>query len=759
MMQWLLFVQYVSNLNNKVLLTIFMLFCCGVSLTAQEIHSGQSTLSIVDLGAEQFGLKLSRNGLLTVYEQHSPLAVEVVTSDTHSVYYYGAYTSMESLENGIYRCNGHLVSPNGSIFGFEDIYQKSTGNGIFEVNRTVTVKRVGKGDIGFSTQMAFQRSELSSMNDYDFFAPAIWYKENSYVSDNALAADLNENGFWFREDRMPMPVFMLYQKDNGATFSVFHKNADGETFLGEDGLPRIIDGRMKFAAMGMENSHQPLVGMVYPGTEGDRTGIWGMSSEERTALRAHPVELGYEQKYEMAFSLHHELDYPKALKNTWQKYYALSVPKLYEVDLSEVYNDQIGVLKRYWKEIKGTAGLPFRIKLNGQIESHLDYNFNMGFVGQQTGNAYLLIREGLNTEDDELLSKGEQMIKFWVDNGIMPSGIPRTWYDPYPQTWRNDYPTHMRVVGDGMSGILAAWNQERKNGRDKPEWLAACKKVADWLSTIQNKDGSFYQQYNFNTGALVNSSKNNTSNIIPFLVDLYFITGIQKYRQMVLRAGEFVFEDVYKNYKYAGGAADNPNITDKESASMALRAFLAIYDMEKQNKWLDAAQQTAHFYQTWVFSWEVPLPKNDPKMVFPNDREVTGLSQIATGNNGADTYAAIDAFNFYRLYLYSGDQQLLHFSKLLLRNTKQYMNWDDGDPIEGMAPGFLGEAVNVTIPRGHGVGFFLPWQIYNMLEPMILISDVFQIKGYDIETVESISELIKRERHQAYSDTHGLIKL
>src|SRR5690606_32240136 len=142
----------------------------------------------------------------------------------------------------------------------------------------------------------------------------------------------------------------------------------------------------------------------------------------------------------------------------------------YPVDLDEVYRQQIGVLDNYWREINGTAGVPFRILLNGAVEAESDYNWNMGFVGQQLANASLMIRDaGLNGDADRL-EKGEKMVDYWVANSMSRMGIPRTWYDPLPQTWRPE-PKHLRVVGDGMSGLLGAWNFRKKQGAEKSAWL------------------------------------------------------------------------------------------------------------------------------------------------------------------------------------------------------------------------------------------------------------------------------------------------
>jgi gliding motility-associated-like protein len=584
--------------------------------------------------------------------------------------------------------------------------------------------------------------------------PSVWYKDNKDVSPRALASDLTDNDYWFREDRLPLPVVMLRQKDNGVTFSVFHKDADGTTFKSEDGLNRVIDGRMKFASVGLHNNKQPLIGMLYPGTEGERTGIFGMANSRRWAYRSHPVQLNYIQNYSAALRLSKENDYISALKNTWNTYYKIQNPDYYNVDLTKVYDQHIAILDKYWRSINNSAGVPFRIKVGG-VAVDADYNWDMGFVGQEIPNASLMIREALKSNKADLKSKGEQMVDFWAEKSLPQSGIPRTWYDPYPQTWRQ-IPTHMRTLGDGMNGMLWAWNFEKKKGVDKKNWLKMAAKVADWLISVQNIDGSFYQQYDFNNSTVTNNTKNNTSNVLPFLVDMYNITGTEKYKQTALKAGDFIYTEIYQNFRYAGGAADNPNVPDKEAVSMALRAFLALYDIDKDSRWLDASKQAAYYYQTWVYAWPVPIPADDEGTIFPKGRQVTGLSAIATANNAADTYAAVDAFNIYRVYLYSGDESLLNFSKLLLQNTKQYVNWDTANPIHGFAPGFLGEAMTIIIPRGHGVDYYLPWQTFNLLEPMVLFEDVFG--SYNMASLQNMSMTERKAAQDKYSLNRGFEK-
>jgi len=671
----------------------------------------------------QYGMAITLNDGTSTYAQATPLLVQVIPENGQTYWAQAAYQSITET-GGQLLAKGELRTNNGSVLQFTDTYQSQDDCGCFIASRQVEVSSAGAGDAGFATRLALQQPEVNSIRAYDVMVPAVWYKQNEYVSAHALASNLNDNYYWFREDRLPLPLVMLRNRSNGATFAVYHHHPNGSTFKEEDGLNRIIDARIQFAALGLENKEQPLVGLTFPGSEGERTGVYGMSTEKRWAWRGHPMQVGFVQKYEVALSLTKQADYPTALKNTWATGYRLSNPAVYPVDLQAVYRQQINVLDHYWKEINGTAGVPFRILLNGLVESEADYNWDMGFVGQQLANASLLIRAGGQTNHTSLLEKGEKMVDFWATHSLSAIGIPRTWYDPIPQSWRSDA-THMRVLGDGMNGLLWAWNFRKKQGVDKTAWLAFATQVADWLLTIQNGDGSFFQQYNYQTGAVVNNTKNNTSNVIPFLVDLYLITGKQTYRDAALKAGDFIYQQTHEPFHYAGGAADNPNVPDKESASMALRAFMALHDLDKTDRWLAAALQAAYYYQTWVYAWDVPIPADDNRAVFPASRSITGTSAIATANNAADTYAAIDAFNYFRLYLYSHDEQLLKQATLLLNNTKQFMNWDTGNNIPKIAPGLLGEAFTVTIPRGHGVNYFLPWQTFNLLEPLVLLQDVF----------------------------------
>ena len=179
----------------------------------------------------------------------------------------------------------------------------------------------------------------------------------------------------------------------------------------------------------------------------------------------------------------------------------------------------------------------------------------------------------------------------------------------------------------------------QQQGQDWPEWLAFCRRYGDWLVQAQNPDGSFSREYGFD-GQAIDRSTDTTDQPIRFLCDLFLATGDARYKQTALRAGEFCLRSVHDAYAYVGGTPDNPNVMDKEAGMMALDAFLSLHDLTADPRWLAAAVQAADYSETWVYCWNIPVPDGDPKVIFPKNRTTVGLSLIAAGHSGADTYMA-----------------------------------------------------------------------------------------------------------------------
>ncbi len=75
------------------------------------------------------------------------------------------------------------------------------------------------------------------------------------------------------------------------------------------------------------------------------------------------------------------------------------------------------------------------------------------------------------------------------------------------------------------------------------------------------------------------------------------------YLRSALRAGEWSYEHQYRLFEYRGGPCDTSDILDKESGIYAMFAFIALYDVTDDRKWLEAAQGAADYAETFTFVW------------------------------------------------------------------------------------------------------------------------------------------------------------
>ena len=130
-------------------------------------------------------------------------------------------------------------------------------------------------------------------------------------------------------------------------------------------------------------------------------------------------------------------------------------------------------------------------------------------------------------------------------------------------------------------------------------------------------------------------------------------------------------------------------------------AFVSLYEVTQDQQWLTAAQQAATYVQTWTYSWEIPLPRDDPNSVYPPSRNTLGVSLIATGQSAADNFMSYCVYDFYKLYRLTGEEHWRDFALFLQDATKQAMDWD-GKLGYGY-PGLMNEAINLVFKMMNSV--------------------------------------------------------
>ncbi|MDR1682075.1 MAG: AGE family epimerase/isomerase, partial [Candidatus Symbiothrix sp.] len=710
----------------KKLTTIAGLLLLGGRLLASDVlQSGDASLTVVHEG-DQFNLSFGFNGVsVPLLDAGNPVYLEVKRQKLT-----GKYASA-ILNGDKLVCKATLTSSRGTVFNISDTYW-AKGAGVFELQRNLEIATAASDDSYFNSLFGFEiNANANSLTDNEYFIPSTMYKSNFTAGGN-LPFDLpgvDDVYHFYREDRVCLPLVMV-RKSSGLTIAITHKDSKNETVV-SDANGIYTNANYQYGAMGVKHEESAIYGMfIYPGNE--------FETQKGKGFRYHPVQTGIRHAYHLDIVFSNTNNYADALRQSWNRAFALYNPMIYNVNLTTAYNGLIETLKTYFVPstelggIRDAPGFPWEVYLPGNSYNKEPFtigpiDYAMGFVGMQISTAYYLVREGIEKNASKTREKGEAILNFWANNCLTSLGFPRTHYDPglngATGSWRTSE-NDLRNCTGGMEGLIAAYCFAKRKGMEHANWIDACIRFGNWLVTNQNADGSYYFSYNYSVSGGKHTPRNQNKYLticaIRYLVELYIATGVESYKTAALKAGNFCYSRNHQQYLYVACVVDNPQTIDSESGLMAMNGFLALYDLTKDRKWLVAAEQAGTYTETWVYMNEVPVEKDrtTDNPCFPKSRSVVGQHLISIRPAAADLGFAWCSFAYYRLYMETADSHWLHVARIAAHNTKQSMNWD-GTLYLNQPRGLQLEAFSVMIPRRvGGICTTLNWNYAAHLDPM-----------------------------------------
>lgn len=673
---------------------------------------------------------------------HPPICMAVLDANRFRRACQAEYESVERLDNGGYVCLGHVTSPSGTVFAVQDQLSFNGPERLLTVERAVEVERRSGEDIGFSSQLIFCLKTGETLQDCDVFMPGAWYGHNEGVCKGAFGASLTDREYLLRATRLALPYVQLHGRSTGESVSLCALAPSPTTGVDEHSSYTLVDSSLQYASVGIHAGSAPGVQICFPGSEGETTYADGLTSTRGWAWRYHPIAAPVAHRYTVGVHIgeRHENAH-ESMRDEWRWWFGRFNPPVHRAALARVYAIGAQVLDTYCQRYNGVMGLPFWCTVPEGTVS--DLSFQMGFVGQQPMCAYHLMRYGIQNHLPAMVEKGRKIINFWVGESKKEGQkLPYVWYNVFPPRFKTDYPTYTRTVSDGMEGILLCYQYlKRELGNAPEQWLEFVLAYGQWLVSSQNADGSYFRAYDV-YGVPVHTGKFNTSNVIRLLVALFWETGEPALRQAALRAGEYCYQSIYLPLSYIGGTADNDNTIDKEAGMLALYAFLALYDLDGQARWLHAACGAADFIETWTYSYSFEVLPAKGNAVF--DRaDITGLSLIATGHSHADGMMGYCPFDFYRLFLLTSDKHYLVFARFLLHNTKQTVDWSG--KLGHAYPGLVEESGEVARQFHNGLGKWLPWCTIAQIEALSRLEEWFGCS--DIDLIETDHAAALKNNH------------
>jgi len=698
-----------------------------------------------------YGYAVYRDALC-LYRTQKPAIIMLKDYAAKMVEHESAYDSV-TVQDGMAVAVGTVRTDLGSCFTFTDTVSCEGDDGTFLFERHVEVSNAQADDLGFDSRISLGVLTGQNMDEFNYFAPGSVYRQNQWTRPHAYIRELDANDYhWYRDAHFTLPLFSMQHILSGDAVTFARAKYDlHPSEINERTYDCVTSPTFNYGSLGVSKPGGLSMDYVYPGTEGAdeeaspyARGVYKYQFAFRR--RYHPVTDGFAQDCSIIMRFTRFAGYGDMMKDAWRYVYDRIPPQIHEeLDLNRFFDIEINLLDSLCRDYHGTWGVPFKCLLpTGEI-GIVDYE--MGFIGQQPNIAYQLIRHGLQQGKKETVDKGRHVIDFWVKNSLTDWGLPKCWYDCYPAHWL-DQPIWTRMIADGLEGILDAYNLLAKSGEEHPDWLAYVQHVSDWYVEHQDPEGSWPRAWKHD-GTIHDESRGNTSNIVRPLVQLYLTCGDERYRNAALRAGQWCYENCFKGFEYRGGTCDNAAVMDNEGGIYACFAFLSLYDLTHEGKWLEALQGAADYTATYTWSWSYPIECQNQKHAFRHV-DFTGMSPVTAGHGGqGDVYMGAVTYIFYRLYLLTGDEYWLRYDLFLDRNTRTSYDLDGSFGYGRIGLCEEGGGGYSSFSQS-GVYAWLPWCTQIQVDPLSRMKDTFGV--YSVREAEQLPREELLARNEIYRD-------
>jgi len=721
MMNWL----RRASTSSRAFLHILLLACLAAVVTSAAMATAPPTnhpkLVPVANASGGWGLAVSNAGMANVVQKH-PVQIELWSAMQGVTNLSAAYEDF-LVSGQRFEGRTRIRVQDGSAFEVSDIWTQE--GDIISPARTLRVS--GSSSNGFASGFRFTFTGPRAWTNAQWFVPGTIYGGFDHLNPAAIGGREHYKPGNFtvriREDRLPAPLVLSHFADN-SSLAILNPAPKGGTspFEGSDvRAVTLINTNFQFGALGAEEDPTGLsIGCWFPGSEGEVTyagNTYPGGQQHAWRRRYHPVQDGWTQQFQVRFRVGNGESFPTAMADTWRWAWKTLNPQVHQHDIPAVRRALVDMLAANAIEKNGRTGIPFSISAVTGDKETADRRVLMGFCGKNLEAVNFLLQEAALGSDE---TRSGSLRK--TAEAIAASFITLKMSPPEGEGWRIDdgaiicarlkeQAMYLRCFCDDVKMLLQAYAREKQLGRHHSEWLAWCREFADWLLPQQRPDGGFPRSWKLGSSEIASASPNSSFNTVPMLVLLTGITGERKYLDGAVRAADFCWSNGQSGARFVGGTIDNPDVLDKEAATLSLEAYWALFEATKEARWLERAKGAANYAETWIYIWNVPMPyqATAPNAQWKPGVPTIGVQLIATGHSLVDAYMAFDADDFAKLYKHSGDAHYYEVARLLLHCTKSMLAVP-GRTYDLTGPGWQQEHWSMAPRRGQGLHRrWLPW--------------------------------------------------
>ena len=274
-----------------------------------------------------------------------------------------------------------------------------------------------------------------------------------------------------------------------------------------------------------------------------------------------------------------------------------------------------------------------------------ELRYEAAWCGQNISLAVSLLKHSLGTGDEEAYIMAKNVLHSWITIARSNTGMYLTHYG-------EEDPVDACNLGGYAVQLLEACRMLKKMGRSAEKEEKAAREITKFILSQQterplpflwSQEGTVISREGF-AGAF----------LIPALIEGYRYFSDPAMLDAAVRSFKYYIDD-FRHKGYGTAAALDTGCIDKESAIPLLKAGVSLYELTKENQYLQAAEDAAWYLSTWQWHHTNPIPGGSGLSRLGYD--TFGGTAVSVSHHHMDAYALCYVPELWRLGELTGEHQ------------------------------------------------------------------------------------------------------
>lgn len=303
-------------------------------------------------------------------------------------------------------------------------------------------------------------------------------------------------------------------------------------------------------------------------------------------------------------------------------------------------------------------------------------DMEIGWTGQNAAQACALLDEYLEFGDTDARDKAISALDSWDQYAFLPNGLMLVKLRYKPDELDSAIAGNIWLELDtGNLGTAAvyffrAYDLCCKAGIHRPSYEKRAYGLCDFLVGAQRPNGELAKTY-FLDGSIDKAHGSTGAFSVVPLFDAWERSKDQKYLDAALKGTDFYLGE-FSKFGYTTAGALDSNCIDKESAAPLLRAAVKAYEITKEQKYLEMAEEVAYYLASWQYHYSIKFPEDSQLGKLKVDSY--GSTSVSAAHNALDHYGIYYIPEYLKLAEYTGNEIWRQRARAIWYNGQQLLS-------------------------------------------------------------------------------------